>query len=242
MSGSDEEWIPPTEQELKVLAARRERSDKISKLMGDYMLKGYRMLATMCPMCDCVELQDKQGVKYCVACQEVDCHETSKDNPALSQRAAIGVRAEEAFNTPQRNNLYGTSSPSPSPGGAGAGGGGGGGAGGAGDGGAGILPTTVSATRDPDLIPRPEAQAGGGATPRVRQDRALRQFQTSSQSWSSAGATDQLQPLLASSFVVVSDKLAWATEELRAEQEVGRATALAVLVRELVTTIRAMTE
>merc|ERR1719319_2171010 len=53
-------------------------------------------------MCDCVELQDKQGVKYCVACQEVDCHETSKDNPALSQRAAIGVRAEEAFNTQRK--------------------------------------------------------------------------------------------------------------------------------------------
>jgi len=42
----DEEWTPPTEAELKVLAARRERSDKISKLMGDYMLKGFRMLAS----------------------------------------------------------------------------------------------------------------------------------------------------------------------------------------------------
>ena len=104
--------------------------------MGDYMLKvncvyprrssefissqGYRMLATLCPICECVELQDRQGAKYCVACQEVivtiafvlgsfvtsqqvnsdryflhqvDCHETSKDNPALSQQAASGVRA-----------------------------------------------------------------------------------------------------------------------------------------------------
>ena len=68
------------------------------------------MLATLCPLCECVELQDRQGAKYCVACQEVllpfsqnrsllnktnyqvDCHETSKDNPALSQQAAIGVR------------------------------------------------------------------------------------------------------------------------------------------------------
>ena len=40
----------------------------------------------------------------------------------------------------------------------------------------------------------------------------------------------------------MTDKLAWATEELRVEQEVGRATALAVLVRELVTTTKAMTE
>merc|ERR550519_1791798 len=98
-AAEDEDWTPPTEAELKVLAARRERSDKISKLMGDYMLKGYRMLATLCPICECVELQDRQGAKYCVACQEVDCQETSKDNPALSQRAASGVRAEEAFIT-----------------------------------------------------------------------------------------------------------------------------------------------
>ena len=88
--------------------------------------QGYRMLATLCPICECVELQDRQGAKYCVACQEViitfaswdplllclgsfvtsqqvnpvryflhqvDCHETSKDNPALSQQAASGVRA-----------------------------------------------------------------------------------------------------------------------------------------------------
>ena len=131
-----------TQRLHQVLAARRERSDKISKLMGDYMLKvncvyprrssefissqGYRMLATLCPICECVELQDRQGAKYCVACQEViitfaswdplllclgsfvtsqqvnsdryflhqvDCHETSKDNPALSQQAASGVRA-----------------------------------------------------------------------------------------------------------------------------------------------------
>ena len=78
------------------------------------LFQGYRMLATLCPICECVELQDRQGAKYCVACQEVivtfaclgsfvtsqryflyqvDCHETSKDNPALSQQAASGVRA-----------------------------------------------------------------------------------------------------------------------------------------------------
>ena len=94
-------------------------------LEGDlnFFSQGYRMLATLCPICECVELQDRQGAKYCVACQEVivtfdplllclgsfvssqqvdsdryflyqvDCHETSKDNPALSQQAASGVRA-----------------------------------------------------------------------------------------------------------------------------------------------------
>ena len=58
MSDSDEEWTPPSEAEMKVIQAKRERSDKISKVMGDYMLKGYKMLATSCPICWTVELQE----------------------------------------------------------------------------------------------------------------------------------------------------------------------------------------
>ena len=36
---------------MKIIQARRERSDKISKLMGDYLLKGYKMLGSTCPTC-----------------------------------------------------------------------------------------------------------------------------------------------------------------------------------------------
>ena len=52
MDSDDFEWTPPTEAELKVIQAKRERADKISKLMGDYLLKGYRMLGTTCKICD----------------------------------------------------------------------------------------------------------------------------------------------------------------------------------------------
>ena len=34
------DWKPPNESEMKVLAARRERNDQISRLMASYMLKG----------------------------------------------------------------------------------------------------------------------------------------------------------------------------------------------------------
>lgn len=47
----DFEWEPPTEAEMKVIQARRERQDKISKLMGDYLLKGYKMLGDCCEVC-----------------------------------------------------------------------------------------------------------------------------------------------------------------------------------------------
>lgn len=45
------EWEPPSEAELKVIQARRERQDKISKLMSQYLLKGYRMLGECCEEC-----------------------------------------------------------------------------------------------------------------------------------------------------------------------------------------------
>merc|ERR1711963_204763 len=92
--GADLEWVPPTEAEQKVINARRERSDKISKLMGDYMLKGYKMLATTCGICGTIELEDKRGKKYCVACEEIDCEENSKDNPAVNPIAARNQIAE----------------------------------------------------------------------------------------------------------------------------------------------------
>ena len=89
MSQSDDsEWIPPTEAEQKVLAARRERSDKISKLMGDYLLKGHKMLATTCLKCSTIEMEDKQGRIYCIGCAEVDNQETAKDDPVIDARAA----------------------------------------------------------------------------------------------------------------------------------------------------------
>lgn len=47
----DFKWEPPTEAEMKVIQARRERQDKISKLMGDYLLKGYKMLGEACEVC-----------------------------------------------------------------------------------------------------------------------------------------------------------------------------------------------
>ena len=43
--------------------------------MGQYMLKGYRMLDKSCPICGTVLLQtpmSEGGTKYCVGCIDVD--------------------------------------------------------------------------------------------------------------------------------------------------------------------------
>ncbi|XP_015744106.1 Sjoegren syndrome/scleroderma autoantigen 1 [Python bivittatus] len=84
----DAEWEPPSEAELKVIQARRERQDKISKLMSEYLLKGYRMLGDCCEECGTILLQDKQKKLYCVACQELNS-DVDKDNPALNAQAAL---------------------------------------------------------------------------------------------------------------------------------------------------------
>lgn len=84
----DYHWKPPTEAELKVLEARRERMDKISNIMGDYLLKGYKMLSDICDVCSTILLEDRQRNKYCIACSEVDTMENVKDNPVLSDVAA----------------------------------------------------------------------------------------------------------------------------------------------------------
>ncbi|XP_010794646.1 protein ZNRD2 [Notothenia coriiceps] len=91
LNGDDKDffdWEPPTEAEMKVIQARKERQDKISKLMGGYLLKGYRMLGDCCDVCGTILLQDKQQKLYCVSCQELDS-DVDKDNPALNAQAAL---------------------------------------------------------------------------------------------------------------------------------------------------------
>ncbi|KAF0308824.1 Sjoegren syndrome/scleroderma autoantigen 1 [Amphibalanus amphitrite] len=91
----DMEWTPPTEAEMKVIQAKRERADKISNLMGSYLLKGYKMLNETCPKCTTIYLRDKQDELYCVACVEVDT-DTEKDNPAAVSSPAAAAGASSA--------------------------------------------------------------------------------------------------------------------------------------------------
>ncbi|XP_040184755.1 protein ZNRD2 isoform X2 [Rana temporaria] len=78
----DDNWSPPSESDMKILRARQERQDKVSRLMGDYLLKGYRMLGDSCDICGTILLQDRQKKLLCISCQELDS-DTEKDNPEL---------------------------------------------------------------------------------------------------------------------------------------------------------------
>nr|CAB3268054.1 Sjoegren syndrome/scleroderma autoantigen 1 homolog [Phallusia mammillata] len=94
MNGFTDEWSPPSSAEIKILEAKRARNDKISKLMADNMLKGYRMLDKLCEKCDTILLQSSDGLDYCVACEELES-ETAKDDPAVSAEAAAASMQEQ---------------------------------------------------------------------------------------------------------------------------------------------------
>lgn len=106
------DWEPPSDAEMKVFQARRERQDKISKLMGDYLLKGYKMLGECCDLCGTILLQDKQNKYYCVACQELNS-DVDKDNPALNAQAALSQVRERQLATQALPETNGASSSEP---------------------------------------------------------------------------------------------------------------------------------
>ena len=215
MSDSEDEWTPPTEAEMKVIQAKRERSDKISKVMGDYLLKGYKMLATSCRICLTVELQDKQGGKFCVACQEVDCHETSKDDPALSQQAASRIIEEEAFSSSNSRSVNLTvparGEPEPAA---------------SSDRARPPCPPSPPSPPSPLVISSltPPTSASLGARPRL----------------TSRPASDSESVLLAHTRDCLRSKLAWANSELEIVTSPERATQLVILVREIVQTMSSL--
>lgn len=74
----------------------RERNDRISALMGQYMLKGYCMLNSVCDVCGNVLLKLRDQEDYCVACKEVDVESRSA---ATTQ--AVGSHHAGTENTSQ---------------------------------------------------------------------------------------------------------------------------------------------
>ncbi|XP_051973619.1 protein ZNRD2-like [Xyrauchen texanus] len=102
-----------SEVEMKVILARLERQDKINKLVGDYVLKGFMMPGECCELCGTFLLQDKQKKNYCVACQELDS-DIDKDNPALNAQAALSQVREQQLATqplPEANEALSSDPP-----------------------------------------------------------------------------------------------------------------------------------
>nr|CDS33590.1 Sjoegren syndrome:scleroderma autoantigen 1 [Hymenolepis microstoma] len=76
-----------SDEDLAQRDLRYQRSAKISELMGEYLLKGWRMLGSNCTICDTILFLNPDGNTYCVACSEVDNVNTSKDELASTKNA-----------------------------------------------------------------------------------------------------------------------------------------------------------
>jgi hypothetical protein len=188
------------------------------------------MLATSCPQCGNIELQDRSGNKYCVACQEVDCHETSKDNPAISQRAASRGIAEEAFATQRSPSNQDIADNLPA---------------------TGAQPfsnasASAAISINPDIIPRGQPETLGARTRTPLQHSPLvTPVMGASSSFNihpnishnntgaqQSGGSQNFPTMLSASLVQVLGKLDWANSQLSSAQTPDRATELVILVRE----------
>ena len=94
----DEEWTPPTPAQMKEIEQKRQRSDMYSKKMGEYLLKGWKMLNEYCPVTGDVPLmQNREGRKYSVALEKfIDEIETEASAPAPAPAVAAPAPAAAA--------------------------------------------------------------------------------------------------------------------------------------------------
>ncbi|XP_018020125.1 protein ZNRD2-like [Hyalella azteca] len=59
------EWGSLNNKQIK---DEKSRTDIVSHEMGQLLLKGYKMLATTCHLCDCILMEDRAGVQLCIGC------------------------------------------------------------------------------------------------------------------------------------------------------------------------------
>ncbi|VDN99701.1 unnamed protein product [Rodentolepis nana] len=69
---------------------QRQRSDKISQILGQYLLKGWRMLDKSCPTCDTILMLNREGKLFCVSCNEID-NQNPEPKPKSVQNGASSI-------------------------------------------------------------------------------------------------------------------------------------------------------
>jgi uncharacterized Zn finger protein (UPF0148 family) len=84
-----EGWLTATEAESKEWEEQRKLRDKISAEMGQYLLKGYKMLDKTCKVCYTILLQSKKGQNFCILCEEISPSQNVKQVHIPQQAASI---------------------------------------------------------------------------------------------------------------------------------------------------------
>lgn len=71
---------------------RMERLDQISSLVGNYLLRGYKMLADECGTCRTVILEDRHKKKLCVGCEIVDKTPDNEQPASQNPQSSVTMR------------------------------------------------------------------------------------------------------------------------------------------------------
>ncbi|TNN19951.1 Sjoegren syndrome/scleroderma autoantigen 1 isoform 2 [Schistosoma japonicum] len=87
-----------------IIKLKRQRSDKISNLMGHYLLKGWRMLNESCPKCETILFQQPSGLYYCIACSEIDEDKSSPTKNSLDNQHLVNKSPNLSSESPPFRN------------------------------------------------------------------------------------------------------------------------------------------
>ncbi|KAG0037059.1 hypothetical protein BGZ82_003232 [Podila clonocystis] len=116
---AEEEVYKPTEEEIKAREAKREQSERASRLIGQKMLQGWAMLQDPCPNADCHGvplLRNREKKEYCVVCENFFQREEDLEQgkytivPTPSPKAPVTEEVAPAVPAPAS-----ASAPAPAP-------------------------------------------------------------------------------------------------------------------------------
>jgi len=111
---TDDEWVHEEEHFVTPSTvineeekARQRRRDEVSKVLGQKLLLGWKMLEDLCPNDDCPLMQPKNGPPQCVACGAIVLDGQASSSPAMQARASprqAPLPSDPALAAPPRSN------------------------------------------------------------------------------------------------------------------------------------------
>ncbi|XP_054152931.1 protein ZNRD2-like [Oppia nitens] len=75
------------------MSFNRTVEDKITKIMGSYLLKGYTLLDNHCPKCQTPLMKTKTSTEYCIYCNEINVQSVDNQMPNSSSSNGSNVSA-----------------------------------------------------------------------------------------------------------------------------------------------------
>ncbi|KAG0211529.1 hypothetical protein BGX28_007753 [Mortierella sp. GBA30] len=111
---AEEEVFKPSEEELKEREAKREQSERASRLMGQKMLQGWAMLQDPCPNPSCHGvplLANREKKEYCVVCENYFQREKDLDQGKYTIISKDGEGSNSSTTTTTTGTESSTSTP-----------------------------------------------------------------------------------------------------------------------------------